>query len=142
MGIQNPLRCIILWLLLIVAMILHFNYHVGGIFYGKDLARPDATGIVPFGTHLIRNVFYHLPMIWILLLVFFNHKFIRIGLFLISILYSISHLLHLIGEMKNPDFSQMPLLSLTLFISIILSIQHYKYSRVSSINKTPVPSLS
>ncbi len=29
--------CVTLWIILIIMMILHFNYHVGEIFYGIDV---------------------------------------------------------------------------------------------------------
>ena len=108
-------------------MILHFNYHIGELFYGIDVVRENADGAVPTGTHLIRNVFYHLPIVWILLLMLTDAKIIRVGLFAISLLYNLSHLMHLIGEMKNPDLSQGPLLFLTLLVSILLCKEHFKY---------------
>ena len=129
MPIKNPLRCILLWLILILMMILHFNYHVGELFYGIDVARENANGVVPVGTHVIRNVFYHLPIIWILILLFSSSKIILKSLFVISIVYTLSHTAHLIGEFQSPDLSQGPLLILTLIISIILSFEHYKYMK-------------
>ena len=127
MKIQPQLRCILLWLILIITMILHFNYHIGELFYGIDVARENADGTVPIGTHLIRNVFYHLPIVWILLLMLTDAKIIRVGLFAIALLYTLSHLMHLIGEMKNPDLSQGPLLFVTLLVSILLCKEHFKY---------------
>ena len=127
MNIQNPLRCILLWLILIVTMVLHFNYHVGEIFYGIDVVRPDSNGSIPIGTHLVRNVFYHLPILWIIILIYKDTKSIRMGLFAVSMLYTLSHLMHLIGELTRPDFSQMPLLTIALGVSILLNIEQYKY---------------
>ena len=127
MKIQNPLKCIIYWLIIVIIMILHFNYHVGEIFYGIDVAREGANGIVPIGTHLIRNIFYHLPIIWVIILIVSNAKLVKIGLFITSIVYVFSHLMHLIKDLANPDLSQTPLLFIALFISILLSMEHYKY---------------
>ena len=50
MKLQNPLKCITYWLLLVIIMMLHFNYHVGEIFYGIHVAREGANGIIPIGT--------------------------------------------------------------------------------------------
>ena len=127
MKIQNPLKCIIYWLMLVIIMMLHFNYHVGEIFYGIDIAREGADGTVPFGTHMIRNIFYHLPLIWIILLMSTAAKLVKSGLFIISIVYLLSHLMHLIKDLTNPDFSQTPLLLLALVISSLLSLEQYKY---------------
>jgi len=129
MTILNPLRCIVLWFILIIAMVLHFNYHVGDLFYGIDMVQSEANGIIPTGTHIIRNIFYHLPIIWILIMLYFDQKRVRLGLFIISIIYSLSHAIHLIGEMTEPDFSQMPLLSITLAVSLLLTWEHFKYMK-------------
>ena len=122
-----PVRCILLWLILVIAMILHFNYHIGEIFYGIDIVRPEANGTIPIGTHLIRNIFYHLPILWILILLYFNSKIIRFGLFITSLIYTLSHAMHWLGEMTNPDLSQVPLLTITLGVSILLNREQYKY---------------
>ncbi|MEL6638764.1 MAG: hypothetical protein AAFW73_17855 [Bacteroidota bacterium] len=129
MPISRPLRLVLLWLILIVCMILHFNYNVGKIFYGIEVARANAEGVVPFGTHLIRNIFYHLPLLWILILLFYHRASIRMGLFFISVIYTLSHAAHLVGELTQPDWSQGPLLSLTLLLSVVLSVEHYRYWR-------------
>ena len=125
-------KCILFWLILVVMMILHFNYHVGDIFYGISVLRENADGSVPIGTHGIRNIFYHLPFVWILLLVYSDKKSIRTGLFGISIIYSLSHAMHLFGAFTEPDLSQIPLLVLALIVSILLSIEHFKYYKQMS----------
>jgi len=140
MAIQTSLKCIILWFMLIGIMILHFNYHVGEIFYGIDVVRENANGTVPMSTHIIRGIFYHLPIVWILLLLTTNAKALKITLFLLSLVYTFAHGMHLVGELKNPDISQVSLLSLALITSIILNIEHYKYWRVKKVKQaTTVP---
>ena len=113
--------------MLIIIMMLHFNYHVGEIFYGIDVAREDAKGFVPIGTHMIRNIFYHLPIIWVVILLVSNAKLVKLGLFIISIVYLLSHLMHLIKDLAKPDLSQTPLLFIALFVGTLVSVEHYKY---------------
>ena len=132
MRIQSPLKCIIYWLLLVIIMMLHFNYHVGEIFYGIDVARENADGVVPVGTHVIRNIFYHLPVVWIIVLLSYQSNLVRVGLFIISAVYWMSHLMHLVKDLANPGFSQTPLLLLALFISTLLTLEHYKYWKTKS----------
>ena len=132
MRIQSPLKCIIYWLLLVIIMMLHFNYHVGEIFYGIDVARENADGTVPVGTHVIRNIFYHLPVVWIIVLLSYQSNLVRVGLFIISVVYWMSHLMHLVKDLANPGFSQTPLLLLALFISSLLTLEHYKYWKTKS----------
>ena len=130
MKIENPLRCILFWLILILTMMLHFNYHIGELFYGIEIKREGANGTIPIGTHIIRNIFYHLPIVWVVVLILTNAKFIKFGLFIISLVYLLSHGLHLAKDLSNPDLSQTPLLVLSFVIAILLSIEHYKYWRI------------
>tara|TARA_B100001287_G_C22563936_1_gene472861 strand:+ start:82 stop:417 length:336 start_codon:yes stop_codon:yes gene_type:complete len=106
---------------------LHFNYHVGEIFYGINIVRDNADGVVPIGTHIIRNIFYHLPIIWSIILILSDKKIVKSGLFFISIVYLISHLMHLVKDLSKPDLSQTPLLFIALLVAILLSMEHYKY---------------
>ena len=131
MKIQNPLKCILFWLLLVITMMLHFNYHIGELFYGVDITKEGANGTVPIGTHIIRNIFYHLPIVWVIVLILTDAIFIRAALFIISLVYVLSHGLHLAKDLSNPDLSQTPLLFLSLIIAILLSVEHYKYWRIS-----------
>lgn len=130
MTIQNPLRLILLWFILILCMMLHFNYHIGVIFYGFDVVRDGADGTIPSSTHVIRSAFYVLPLLWIVLLMINNSKALRLGLFLVSILYCISHAMHLAGDAIPFDGSQTPLLTLTFIISGFLTYEHYLYWRL------------
>ena len=110
-------------------MILHFNYHVSEIFYGIDVVKPDENGEIPIGLFVIRSVFYHIPFVWILCIMYGKSKIIRTGLFFISILYSMAHLAHLLGEWMNEkaDISQIALLFTVLVTSIVLVKEHFNY---------------
>lgn len=115
-------------------MILHFNYHVSGIFYGIDVKRPNASGTVPAIAQLLKTAFYHLPMIFIVALLYFKHKWFRLSMLIISLPYTISHIMHVWGEFKKPeiDLAQVPLLSLVLIFSLLLnkaSWDYFKYEK-------------
>lgn len=125
----NKLRVIVLWLLLIIGMILHFNYHVSKIFYGIDVVRPGAEGKIPTMAHLLKTIFYHLPMIFVVAILYFKQKWFRFLLFFISLPYTISHVMHVWGEFKKPeiDMAQVPLLSLVLIFSLLLNKASWDY---------------
>lgn len=128
------IKVIVLWLMLLIGMILHFNYHVSGIFYGIDVKRPNATGTVPAMAQLLKTVFYHLPMTFIVALLYFRQKWFRLSMFIISLPYTISHVMHVLGEFKKPeiDLAQVPLLSLLLIFSLLLnkaSWDYFKYEK-------------
>ncbi len=121
-------RVIILWLLLIVGMILHFNYHIGGLVYGLNVTQKNANGAVPSSVVWIRNIFYHMPMIWIICLLYCTRRWILILFLLISIAYLLSNAVHLAAELTNGqnDLSQVCLLAVVLLVSAILSLEHYR----------------
>lgn len=112
----------LLWLLMVVGIMLHFDYHVSGIFYGIDLKRPNATGEFPPTIWLIRFVFQLAPMIAVTFLLFFEQQWLRVAHFGVSLLYTLAHTSHLIRELQKPDMSQLNLLSLVLVVSLLLNV--------------------
>lgn len=112
----------LLWLLMVVGIMLHFDYHVSGIFYGIDLKRPNATGEFPPTIWLIRFVFQLAPMITVTFLLFFEQQWLRVAHFGVSLLYTLAHTSHLIRELQKPDMSQLNLLSLVLVVSLLLNV--------------------
>ncbi|MEM9023589.1 MAG: hypothetical protein AAGB22_07595 [Bacteroidota bacterium] len=128
---SDQLKLILLWLLTTVGMILHFNYHVSGVFYGIDITTPGADGTVPIGVLVVRTLYYHLPVVWILLLMYVNKPGMNLTLFIISVLYLLSHGAHVAGEVSKAekDPSQISLLSLVLLVAGMLSVEHFRYWR-------------
>jgi hypothetical protein len=110
-------------------MMLHANFHVSKLFYGIDIARPGANGIVPIISHLIKIIYYHLPILFILLFLYFKKNWFLLAMFIISLPYTISHFFHLWGEFKKPeqDLSQIALLTLVLVISLLLNKSSWDY---------------
>lgn len=125
---RNNYRLIVLWILLVIGMVLHFNYHISGLIYGINVVKDNADGSIPVGLIFIRNIFYHLPMLWVVLLLYCFKKWTYVMFFVISILYLLANLAHVSGEIfsgKN-DISQITLLSTVFIVSIVLSIEHFK----------------
>ena len=129
---RSLFRIITLWLLLIIGMILHFNYHVGKIFYGIDVVRPGADGTISTMSYILKNVFYHLPMIYILLLLYLEMKWFKLLMFIMSIIYSFYHLYHLIKDIRAGDinWAQFPLLTIVFIISIALVVSSWNYYKL------------
>ena len=38
------IRILLFWVLTTVAMVLHFDFHIGDLFYGIDIVQPGANG--------------------------------------------------------------------------------------------------
>ena len=128
---QNQFRVVILWTLLIIGMILHFNYHVSKIFYGIDVVRPGSNGTISNMSYILKHVFYHFPMLFVLGLLYIKHRWFLIIVFGVSLLYTLSHVMHVSEEFMKPvlNWAQIPLLSLVLFMSILLNKSSWDYLR-------------
>lgn len=127
--IQWQIRVVVLWLISLIGMILHFNYHVSKIFYGIDVVRPGATGEISAMAHVMKTVYYHFPMMFIVTLLFLKQRWFLLGITAISGVYTISHIAHVVDEITKPklDWSQIPLLSLVLIFSVILNWASWRY---------------
>ncbi|HRO75083.1 MAG TPA: hypothetical protein PLP27_02910 [Crocinitomicaceae bacterium] len=128
-------KLIVLWLITVVGMILHSNYHTNGFIYEVDVVKKGANGVLPNGLIIIRNVFYHLPIVWILLLMYTNKTLVNLALFVVSIVFSGAHLAHFSGEFKKEhlDFSQIPLLFIMFVISILIVVEQYKHWKTNKV---------
>ncbi|MBX2902900.1 MAG: hypothetical protein KF872_05020 [Chitinophagales bacterium] len=125
---SNQIRVTILWLVLVVCMMLHFDYHVSEIFYGIDVKRSDANGTVPNTIVVIRTLFHFLPLLYVAVLLWLESKLARLLNVVLSGLYLLSHTFHLVGEVQkfnNP--SQIVLLSVTLVLASLLVLASYKW---------------
>lgn len=125
-------RLVVLWLLLLIGMILHFNYHVSDIFYGIDVARPGANGQVPWSTFYIKTVYYHLPIVFILVLLYMEHQVVKVLAFGLGILYTVSHTMHLFKEIGQKatsvqSFTQINLLIIVLVLSVFMNIESWRW---------------
>ncbi len=125
---NNQIRITLLWLILVVCMILHFDYHVSEIFYGIDVKRPNANGTVPNSIVVIRSLFHFLPLLYAATLLWFANKWMRLGNFILSVLYAFAHGMHLSGELKKFDNpSQIILLSVTFLLAVLLAYASFAW---------------
>ncbi len=126
---NNSQKIVTLWILFVVCMILHFNYHVGELFYGVDIKRPNANGVVPTSAAIIRFVFEILPMMLVTFILFIEKPIIRQINFYLSILFSLANLAHLVEEFMSPklDLSQLNLLSFVFISSLLLNLASWRW---------------
>jgi len=124
---NNQSRIILLWLILVVCMILHFDYHVSELFYGIDIRRPDANGRTPDSVLYIRSAFHFLPLLYITLIMWHRTRLLRIVNMVLSVLYLMAHIAHLGGELKGDNPSQIVLLSVTALLALLLAIAAWNW---------------
>lgn len=113
-------------------MVLHFNYHVSKIFYVESVMRPGADGTLPTMVYVLRNVFYHLPILFIVLALYGQQKWLKLLLFGVSLPYTAAHLMHVVDEFYKPTIDwlgQVILLSMLLGLSLVLNVTSWRYWR-------------
>ncbi len=124
-------RILLFWVLTTVCMILHFNFHVGDLFYGINIVREGANGQKPTSLVIIRFIFELFPLIWAVALLYLQSIEWRRVNFFLSIPFTLAHLSHVIGELKEGDPSQLLLLTFVLLMSILLTIESWKWLKTS-----------
>ncbi len=126
-----------LWMLTIIGMILHFNYHTADFMAG--VAPPAASGAETTGRILIRTVFYHLPFLWIILTLYNSRRVVRMILLCISAGYFAAHLFHFISEVTKDSrsVSQSSLLFVVLVSAAILVKEHYNAVKIPAALASP-----
>ncbi len=126
--ISYKTKQVILWVLVLIGMILHFNYHVSGIFYGIDVVKPGSNGVEPTSLFIIRTVFYHLPFLWIVMIMYTNSRLADLCLLIISGIYAIANAFHVFGELTKDEknASQISLLVIVFLLSVLLAFEHYR----------------
>jgi len=120
---HNQLRIVLLWILLVICMILHFDYHVSELFYGIDIKKPGANGVIPATIVLIRTAFHFLPVLYSVGLMWWSSQKVRIVNIALSVIYALANAAHFAGEVKKGDNpSQMILLGVAVLVSVMLIV--------------------
>jgi hypothetical protein len=127
----NQQKLVTLWIVLIIGMLLHQTFHLSKIFYGINVARPGANGIIPDMVMYKRVAFYILPLVYISFLLFIQAKWIRIVHLPVSIIYLGVNIFNFLGEFEKPklDLTQVSLLGYIAIASMLLVFTSYKWMK-------------
>ncbi|MEM7151369.1 MAG: hypothetical protein AAF799_00935 [Myxococcota bacterium] len=108
----------LLWLVLVVGMVLHFNYGVSGLRYGVPLEQPGATGQVPWSNFVIKTVFYVVPLLMAVACTSDLDRKGRMAIFGMSLLFAVANAMHLVTTAMAADdvlgYAQIVLLGAVL----------------------------
>lgn len=128
---NNRTKIIILWAIFLFGMTVHTILALIPIFYGVDIAIPEATGKVPSVMLWIMFLSLLIPMILILAVSFIEYVWFRISNFVLSIIFTIMNTYHLIGHAgETPvDPCQIVLLTFVLISGVMLNIVSYRWMR-------------
>ncbi len=123
------LRILFFWVLTTICMILHFNFHVGDLFYGINIVREGANGQKPGSLVIIRFIFEIFPLVWAVSLLYLQSIAWRRVNFFLSVPFTLAHISHVVGELKEGDPSQLLLLTFVMIMSALLTLESWKWMK-------------
>jgi hypothetical protein len=122
------------WLLIVVALAYHVQYEMSGLFFGKDIKSPEATGEMPYSLHYFNIAVTIIPLFFALLTPFVNHKIFVIVSLVYAVLFLLLNAFHFIatGMEDISNLSQMTLLTFvaTANVLLVLSINKWRKEQV------------
>ena len=127
----NRQKIITLWTVFIFGMVFHSLLAMMPLFFGADIAMPNATGSVPCSMMWMSLLIYLLPIILIVLILFTEKKWFKITNFGFSILITLMNIFHIIEHISETSVQmvQVVLLTFVLISGILLNIVSYKWMK-------------
>jgi hypothetical protein len=126
-------RISLVWIIILSGLILHTLLHVVPVFYGIEIARPDATGHMPSSMVWILGLSFLVPVCGIIAVNYLNNKSGRIinaVLATLALLVNTSHLSEFfISDELDP--TQLFVIPVLFLVSILLVLDSWKLYRIS-----------
>ncbi|PXY44830.1 hypothetical protein [Flavobacterium hydrophilum] len=118
------------WLLIVVALAYHVQYEMSGLFFGKDIKSPEATGEIPYGLHYFNIAVTIIPLFFALLTAFVNDKSFVVASLVYAILFLLLNVFHVITTAME-DISNLTQMTLLTFVTVanvllVLSINKWR----------------
>ena len=125
----NRVKIVTLWIVFLFGMTFHSLLAVMPIFFGADVAMPEATGVVSAGMMWMALFFYLIPMIVIVMVLFIEAKWNKVTNFIITLVFTAMNIFHLTEHAGTSpvDPCQIVLLTFVLIFGIILNIVSYRW---------------
>lgn len=119
------------WLLIIVALAYHVQFEMSGLFFGKDIKSPEATGEIPYGMHYFNIAVTIIPLCFALLTVFISHKIVVIISLVYAILFLLLNVFHVVttGIEDISNLTQMTLLTFVAVANVLLVLSINKWRK-------------
>lgn len=119
------------WLLIIVALAYHVQYEMSGLFFGKDIKSPEATGEMPYFLHYFNIAVTIIPLFFALLTLFVNHKIFVMVSLVYAVLFLLLNAFHVIatGIEDISNLSQMTLLTFVTVANVLLVLSINKWRK-------------
>ena len=130
---NNRTKVMMLWLVFLFGMTFHTLLSVMPVFWGQSVAITQeqiaANPIAPMMWMMLLT--FLIPMITIALMTLIEAKWYRITNFVLTVLFTLINIWHLIGHASETpvDLRQIMLLTLVLISGIVLNIVSFKWIR-------------
>lgn len=118
----------IYWMLIGICMILHTQFSAIGLFFGSNIAMPDANGLIPNGMYYFLVISMVLPFIFAFVQLNISAKWFRWTTFIWSLLLIILNLYHFYETIftEGGHVDQGVLLLFVIVVNVFLSIALYR----------------
>jgi len=130
---NNRTKIITLWLVFLFGMTFHSLLAFMPLFWGQSIAMsPEQIAKNPMASSMWMVLFFFLlPMIVIAVTLFIETKWYKVTNFVLSILFTLMNIWHLMGHFgETPvDPRQIVLLTFVLISGILLNIVSYRWIR-------------
>ncbi len=129
MKLENRLKVILLWIVFLFGMMAHSQLAVMPVFFGVDVAMPEATGSMPASMKWMYLFFYLVPMLLVVGAMLSDAKWFRITNLLLSGVFGLMNAFHLYEHfLETPkDMVQVVLLSCVFVFSIYQCVVSSKW---------------
>ena len=126
---NKQIQIIVLWLLLIVGISIHSLIETGEALFFAPLPEEPYEDGIPMFAHIIYIASMVLPMLFVLLTLFFASKAFKIVSLVFASLLTLLHVFHVLEEGGLENITQLLLLSLVAITSAILVVTIEKWLR-------------
>ena len=126
---NKQIQIIVLWLLLIVGISIHSLIETGEALFFAPLPEEPYEDGIPMFAHIIYIASMVLPMLFVLLTLFFASKAFKIVSLVFASLLTLLHVFHVLEEGGLENITQLLLLSLVAITSAILVVTIVKWLR-------------
>jgi hypothetical protein len=129
---NNQTKIALYWLLMGICFLAHNTYALSGLFFGKNVAMPDATGEIPLYMHVFTSVINTGTLVMAFLAISVDGKKFQWFSLIWAALFLLLNIFHLAGDgfaADDFDLSQVVLLSFVLVINATLVITLWKTVR-------------
>ena len=127
---KNSTKIIALWGIILIGLIFHSLIEMTPLFFGASIAIPDATGTMPASLGWFSLVFYLIPMICIVEILYLSSAWVKISNLAVSALFLLLNTVHFVEDgIIGQNIIQAILLLFVLFSSVLLFVASWKWEK-------------